>query len=85
MRKSEINTNTTVPQIKQNQVKVKQETARSSKVSLSEKIPIEQIKDTFICQGFGTGVSKQFSMTAAGGNIERLWNKITILWYMRKH
>ena len=48
-----MNTSGTVPQIKQKQVKVKQgsksskfkEAARSSRVSLSEKIPIEQIKD----------------------------------------
>ena len=51
-----MNTSGTVPQIKQKQVKVKRgskssklkETVRSSKVSLSEKIPIEQIKDTSI-------------------------------------
>ena len=56
LRQSQINTSGTVPQIKQNQVKVKQgskssklkKTAGSSKVSLSEKIPIEQIEDTSI-------------------------------------
>ena len=52
-----MNTSGTVLQITQSQVKVKQgsksskliEAARSSKVSLSEMIPIEQIKDTSIC------------------------------------
>ena len=56
LRQSQINTSGTVPQIKQNQVKAKQgrksselkKTAGSSKVSLSEKIPIEQIEDTSI-------------------------------------
>ena len=54
LRWLQINTSVTVPQIKQNQVKVERgskssklkETFRSSKVSLLEKIPIEQIKDT---------------------------------------
>ena len=54
LRRSQINDSGTVPQIKQKQAKVKRgskysklkETARSSKASLSEKIPIEQIKDT---------------------------------------
>ena len=57
LRQSQINGSGTVPQIKQKRAKVKQgskysklkETARSSKASLSEKIPIEQIKDTSIC------------------------------------
>ena len=30
-------------------------------------------------KGFSPRVSKQFSKTAAEGNIERVWNKITIL------
>ena len=57
LRQSQINESGTVPQIKQKQAKVKRgskysklkEAARSSKASLSEKIPIEQIKDTSIC------------------------------------
>ena len=36
-------------------------------------------------KGFCPGVSKQFFKTAAGSNIERVSNKITILWYKRKH
>ena len=56
LRWSQINKSGTVPQIKQKQVKVRQgskssklkETVRSSKVSLSGKIPIEQIKGTSI-------------------------------------
>ena len=56
LRQSQINTTDTVPQIKQKQVKVKRGskssklkgTVRSFKVSLSEKTPIEQIKDTSI-------------------------------------
>ena len=54
--KSQTNTSGTVPQIKQNEVKAKRgrkfsklkETAMSFKVPLSEKIPIEQIKDTSV-------------------------------------
>ena len=53
---SQINTTRAVPQIKQKQVKVngenksskRKETVGSSKVFLSEKIPVEQIKDTSI-------------------------------------
>ena len=52
LRQSQINTSGTVPEIKQKQVKVKKErkslklkeTVKNSKVSLSEKIPVEQIK-----------------------------------------
>ena len=38
-----------------------------------------------VLKGFSPGVSKQFSKTVAGSNIERVLNKITILWYKRKH
>ena len=56
LRKSKISKSRTVSLIKQNQVKVKRgskssklkENARSFKVSLSENISIEQIKDTSI-------------------------------------
>ena len=80
------------------QAKVKRErkssklkmTARSSKFSLLEKIPNEQTKGYLnltheVLSGFSPGVSKQFSKTVAGGNSERVSNKITILWYKRKH
>ena len=51
---SQINTRRAVPQIKQKQVKIngenksskRKETVRSSKVSLSERIPVEHILDT---------------------------------------
>ena len=60
-----MNTSGKVPQIKQKQVKVKRgskssklkETVRSSKVSLSEKIPIEQIIRT---PQFGTRGTEGF-------------------------
>ena len=50
---SQINTSGTVPKIKQKQVKVKrgskssehQERVKSSKISLSDKIPIKQVRE----------------------------------------
>ena len=38
-----------------------------------------------VLKGFSPGVSKQFSKTVAGSNIERVSNEITILWCKRKH
>ena len=86
---SQINTSETVPQIKQKQVKVKRgskssklkETVRSSKVSLSEKIPIEQIKDTSIWHTRYWRVPKSPGVKiVVGSTIERVSNIITILW-----
>ena len=90
----QINTSRAVPQIKQNQAMFKRgskssklkEAARSSKVSLSEQIPTKQIKEISIWHTrVQSRSSKQFSQTAAGGNIERTSTKITISWHMRKH
>ena len=84
-----MNTSGTVPQIKQKQVKVKRaskssklkETARSSKVSLSEKIPIEQIKDTSIWHARYWRAPKSPGVKiVVGSTIERVSNIITILW-----
>ena len=84
--------------MKLNQVKVKwgskssklKEAAKSSKVSQSEKIPIKQIKDTSIWHTRYWKVLVQESPNSSlrqqqWGNIEGVSNKITILWYMRKH
>ena len=38
-----------------------------------------------VLKRFCPGVSKQFFKSAAGSNIDRSSNKITILWYKRKH
>ena len=38
-----------------------------------------------VLKDFSPGVSKQFSKTVAGSNIDRVSNKITILWYKQKH
>ena len=65
-------------------------TARTSRFSLSEKIPNEQTKGYLnltheVLSGFCPGVSKQFSKTVVGENSEKVSNKITILWYTQKH
>ena len=97
MGQSQTNTSGTVPQIKQEQVRVRRgsktqklyETVRNSKVSLSEKIPVKQIKNISIWHTKYRRVLVQESpnsfLRQLLGAISRVSNKITILWCKRKH